>query len=125
MTKDLRQHNRAVVLELVRTLGPVSKGILARAAGLSPVTVVEIIGELTSEGLVREAGEGPSTGGRPPVLVELVPQARSAVGLDIGPQIVTAVVTDLNASVKVRVEEPSRMVEGPEETAEQVEAVFE
>jgi hypothetical protein len=71
---------------LVRTLGPVSKSILARAAGLSPVTVVEIIGELTSEGLVREAGEGPSTGGKSPVLVELVPQARSAIGLDIGPQ---------------------------------------
>ncbi len=45
VVKDLRQHNRTVVLELVRTLGPVSKSILARAAGLSPVTVVEIIGE--------------------------------------------------------------------------------
>src|SRR3712207_608030 len=123
--KDLRQHNRAVVLELVRTLGPVSRGALARAAGLSPVTVVEIIGELTSEGLVRDAGEGPSTGGRPPVLVELVPQARSAVGLDIGPQTVTAVVTDLTASVQACVEKPSRMFEGPEATAEQVEAVFE
>jgi hypothetical protein len=63
--KDLMQHNRTVVLELVRTFGSVSKGILARAAGLSPVTVVEIIGKLTSEGLVREVGEGPSTGGRP------------------------------------------------------------
>ena len=123
--KDLRQHNRAVVLELVRTLGPVSKGTLARAAGLSPVTVVEIIAKLASEGLVRDVGEGPSTGGRPPVLVELVPHARSAVGLDIGPRAVTAVVTDLTASVKARVEKPSRMFEGPEGTAEQVEEVFE
>ncbi len=110
---------------MVRSLGPVSKGDVARAARLSPVTVVEIIGELTREGLVREAGEGPSTGGRPPVLVEIAPQARSAVGLEIGPRTVTAVVTDLNASVKVRVEKPSRMIEGPPTTAEQVDAVFE
>jgi predicted NBD/HSP70 family sugar kinase len=122
--KDLRRHNRALVLELVRTLGPVSKSDLARAAGLSQVTVVEIVGELTREGLVRDAGEGPSTGGRPPVLVELDPQARSAVGLEIGPRTVTAVVTDLNASVRMRVEKPSRMVEGPAATAEQVEVVF-
>jgi predicted NBD/HSP70 family sugar kinase len=122
---DIRRHNRAVVLELVRTLGPVSRGDVARAARLSPATVVEIIGELAREGLVRDAGEGPSTGGRPPALVELDPQARSAVGLEIGPRTVTAVVTDLNAAVKVRVEKPSRMVEGAAVTAGQVEAVFE
>jgi len=122
--KDLRRHNRAVVLELIRALGPISKSDLARATGLSSVTVVEIVGELAREGLVRDAGEGPSTGGRPPVLVELDPQARSAIGLEIGPQAVTAVVTDLNASVEVRVEKPSRMVQGPAATAEQVEGVL-
>lgn len=123
--KDLRRHNRAVVLEVVRTFGPVSKSDLARAARLSLVTVVEIVGQLTREGLVRNAGEGPSTGGRPPMLVELDPQTRSAVGLEIGPRTVVAVVTDLNASIKVRVRKPSRMVEGPAAIAEQVEAVFE
>jgi hypothetical protein len=113
------------VLKLVRTIGPVSKSILARAAESSPVTVVKIIGELASEGLVRDAGEGPSTGGRPPVLVELAPQACSAVGLDIGPRTLTAVVTDLNASVMLLVEKPSRIFEGPGATAEQVDAVCE
>ncbi len=58
------------------------------------------------------------------MLVELDPQARSAVGLEIGPRTITAVVADLNASVKVRVEKPSRMVEGPAATAEQVDVVF-
>lgn len=122
---DIRRHNRAVVLELVRNLGPVSRAEVARAARLSPATVAEIIGELVREGLVRVAGEGPSTGGRPPALVELDPEARSAVGLEIGPRTLTAVVTDLNAAVKVRVEKPSKMVEGAKVTAGQVEAIFE
>lgn len=123
--KDIRRHNRAMVLELIRTQGPVSRGELARMARLSTMTINEIAGRLQQEGLVRDAGEGPSTGGRPPSLLELDPDARNAIGLEIGPRTITAVVTNLEAEVSLRVEAPSKMFEGPAATTDQVEKVLE
>jgi N-acetylglucosamine repressor len=117
---DLRRHNRAVVLELVRARGPISQAEVARAGRLSTPTVVEIVNCLMEEGLVRTAGRGPSTGGRRPVLLELVPDAYCAVGVEAGTRTLTVVVTDLGADIKLRLEAPSRMGEGPEALMEQV-----
>ncbi|WP_273847050.1 ROK family protein [Rubrobacter calidifluminis] len=87
--------------------------------------VVEICEELMERGLVREAGVGVSTGGRPPMLLELVPRAYSAVGLEVGPRWLMAVVTDLNARVLVRSATPSCMERGPEELWARVRSVLE
>ena len=112
--EDLRRHNRALLLELVRTRGPVSRAELARIARLRMPVVIRITDELTEEGLIREMGSGPSTGGRRPALLGLVPEAHCALGLNIGTRTLTAVATDLNASVKKRASIPSDMAGGPE-----------
>jgi glucokinase len=83
-------------------------------------TIIEIVDGLAGEGLVREVGTGPSTGGRPPVLLEMVPHARSAVGLEVGTGTLTAVLTDLNAEIKHEVKMPSGMGRGPEVVARRV-----
>lgn len=88
-------------------------------------TVIEIVGQLAGEGLVREIGEGPSTGGRRPILLEIVPDARYAIGLEVGTRTLTAVVVDLNASVKLRFTSPSRMSEGPQATYDQAKMALE
>ena len=120
----VRRLNRSVILELVRTRGPISRAELSRAAGLSLPAVMEIVGRLTGEGLVREIGVGPSTGGRRPVLLELAPQAHRAVGLEVGARTLTAVITDLNAEVKLRASLPSEMGSGPEALRGQIGAVL-
>jgi N-acetylglucosamine repressor len=109
-----RQQGMAVVLELVRTRGPISKADLARRGRLKLLSVSEIIDALIDQGLIREAGIGRSTGGRPPALFELRPKARCAVGLSVGTRTLTAVVTDLDAVVERRIEVPSEMAQGPE-----------
>lgn len=86
--------------------------------------VMEIVGRLTGEGLVQETGVGPSTGGRRPVLLELVPQAYRAVGLEVGARMLTVVITDLNAEVKLRASLPSEMDSGPEALRGQIEVVL-
>ncbi len=50
---------------------------------------------LRDEGLVDEAGRGPSTGGKPRTLLRLVPEARYAVGVHLDRDEATAVLADL------------------------------
>lgn len=117
---DLRRHNRALVLELIRTRGPVSRAELARAGRLGMPAIVSIVDKLMEEGLVKEVGPGPSTGGRRPILLELVPEAHCAVGLGVGTRTLTAVATDLNATVKKHLRVSSEMARGPEALMERV-----
>lgn len=107
-----RRGGRAAALEAVRTSGPVSRAGLARVVGLSMPAIMEIVDRLVSEGLVRETGRGPSTGGRRPMLLELVPGAGRAVGVEVGARVMTAVVADLAGEVEVHRESPSEMRAG-------------
>lgn len=75
---------------------------------------------LIAEGLVREIGTAPSTGGRRPTLLDLIPEARCALGVNVGTRTITAVVTDMHGSVKKRAREPSQMASGPEALIAQV-----
>ena len=122
--EDVRRHNRALLLELVRTRGPASRAELARIARLRMPVVTRITEELVEEGLIREVGSGPSTGGRRPTLLGLVPEAHCALGLNIGTKTLTAVATDLNASVKKQMSVPSEMAGGPEALMDRVREVL-
>ncbi len=85
---------------------------------------MDIVGALIEEGLVREVGVGPSSGGRRPVLLEVVPDAFCAVGLDVGPRTIRAVVTDLHAVVRHSMGVPSEMARGPAALQGQLSAVL-
>jgi predicted NBD/HSP70 family sugar kinase len=78
--------------------GPASRADLARASGLTRVTVSELIAELLAEGLVEELGAPTRIGsesrvGKPPTLVGLVPTAKHilAIDLSVDGQVVGAV----------------------------------
>ncbi|HEX6509911.1 MAG TPA: ROK family transcriptional regulator [Chloroflexota bacterium] len=91
----LARYNRTVVLDLIRRFGPISKTELADRTGLALSSVLNIVSTLTRRNLVRAVGVGPSTGGRPPMLVELNPSAQYAVGVNIRIGMVDAVLVDL------------------------------
>ncbi|MBV9789957.1 MAG: ROK family protein [Chloroflexi bacterium] len=110
---DLRRHNQALVLDLVRTQGPVSRAQIARLGRLSMPAVMDIAGALIEEGLVREVGVGPSSGGRRPMLLDVVPEAFCALGVEVGTRTIRAVVTDLHAVVRHWTEVSSEMERGP------------
>jgi predicted NBD/HSP70 family sugar kinase len=71
------------VLQTIFDDGPISRADLARATDLGKATVSDITGVLLAEGLVVEVGRGASTGGKPPTLIELDPDGRFAVGIDL------------------------------------------
>ncbi|MET9511580.1 ROK family transcriptional regulator [Streptomyces flavidovirens] len=93
----LRNHNAALVLDLLRTAGEagISRLELAERTGLTPQAVSKITARLRAEGLAAEAGHRPSTGGKPRTVLRLVPDAGYAVGLHLDRDELTAVLVDL------------------------------
>ena len=124
-SEDRRAHGRAVLLELIRTRGPVSRSDLGRMGRLNVAVVSKLTEALIAEGLVREVGPGPSTGGRRPTLLDLVPEARCALGINVGTRTISAVVTDMHGTIRKRAKEPSQMSLGPEALMHQVGNVTE
>jgi predicted NBD/HSP70 family sugar kinase len=118
--KGRQAYNRALMLELVRTRGPLSRSELGRMGRLNLAIVSRLAERLISEGLVREIGTGPSTGGRKPTLLDLIPEARCAVGVNVGTRMISLVITDMHGTIRKRAKEPSRMASGPDALMQQV-----
>lgn len=98
----VRRSNRAMIFRAIRALGPIPRAELARRSHLNPATVTHIVDELLAARLVAESGLGTSRVGRRPVYLEVRPDARYAVGVDIARQQLTGAVVDLAGSVRTR-----------------------
>src|SRR3954447_10842440 len=89
----LRGANRVRVLATLRRSGRANQSQLARATGLSRATVLNIVRELTQNGLVTVAkGEA---GGRRTVEVSFNRRAGVVVGIDFGQRHLRLAVADL------------------------------
>ena len=84
LPSQARAHNRSVVLGLLFHEGPVSRADLARATGLTRVTVSEIVGDLLTDGLVAELGLRPEGRvGKPAMMVGLRAAEHHVVAVDL------------------------------------------
>ncbi|SDW99638.1 Sugar kinase of the NBD/HSP70 family, may contain an N-terminal HTH domain [Amycolatopsis xylanica] len=82
--RDLRRHNRSLLLSKLYFDGPLSRHELSQLTGLSAATVSNVTGELAEEQLIVEAGLVESDGGRPRVLLRVDPEYGHVAGIDIG-----------------------------------------
>jgi predicted NBD/HSP70 family sugar kinase len=82
--RDLRRHNRSLLLSKLYFDGPLSRHELSRLTGLSAATVSNVTAELGEERLITEAGLVESDGGRPRVLLRVDPAYGHVAGVDIG-----------------------------------------
>ncbi|MGW1075652.1 ROK family transcriptional regulator [Streptomyces sp. NPDC002537] len=96
----LRDHNTGVVLGLLRDAGAegASRAELAARTGLTPQAVSKIAARLRTAGLATDAGRRASTGGKPPTVLRLVPDAAHAVGLHLDRDAMTATLVDLTGA---------------------------
>lgn len=101
-----RDVNRAAILRLIGTTGPIARKSIASELGLSSATVTGITRELLAQGLIRVAERAPSQGGRPALLLELVGEAATALGAKIAVDHVVGVRVDLEAQVLERFASP-------------------
>lgn len=94
-----RDHNRSLMLRLVRDRGPISRAELARASLLSKPAVTDIVDGLIRHELVRETVKGDVAVGRKPILLEINREAMWAIGIDLSRDHVDLLITDLMGSV--------------------------
>ncbi len=91
--------NLSLVLNLVKSSGPLSRAEIATRSGLSAATVSNLSAELIESGFVHETGVVETSRGRPPVMLSLNSKAKYVVGVKVMPGSLVAVVTDLDAQV--------------------------
>ena len=115
--QQTRAHNAALVLRALYDYGPISRADVARLSGLTRTTVGAVIGELIEDGLAREIGRGPSTGGKAPILLELIDDARHVIGLDLGEFVFQAGLVDLRGRIQRTIERPVAGLSGEESLA--------
>src|SRR5256885_17010221 len=72
--RDMRRANRSVLLTKLYRDGPLSRQELVQSTALSQASVSNLAGELIDEGIVEEAGQVESDGGRPRGLLGGAPQ---------------------------------------------------
>lgn len=95
----IRAINQSLILNVIKSRGPIGRADVARETGLSPATVTGITANLLEEDLILEENIGDSSGGRPPILLAINPRGGYVVGLKLMETRVTGALTDLEASV--------------------------
>lgn len=114
--------SRGLVFDVIRARGPVSRVELAELTGFTQATMSTVVRQLLTDGLVVEAGRRESTGGKPRVLLGIDPAARHAVGVQLGADAVTVVLTDLAGSVQGRLRTSGVWGEAPQEAVDRIGA---
>ena len=88
-----------LVLEYIWRRKQVSRAEIARRLGISRSTVSEIVSSLLETKLICEGADGPSRGGRRPILLEFQDAAAVIVGVEMGASHVSVALTDLRGRV--------------------------
>ncbi len=98
LVKNLNSH---IVLNLIRTRGPVYGADLAKITGMRPSTIMNILRNLEKKGLIFKSGTGSSSvqGGRKPTLWEICGNYGYIIGLQIELKQVHGVLIDLNSRI--------------------------
>jgi len=101
LVKNLNSH---IVLNLIRTRGPIYGADLAKITGMRPSTIMSILRNLEKKGLIFKSGTGSSSvqGGRKPTLWEICGNYGYIIGLQIELNEVHGVLIDLNSHVLAR-----------------------
>ena len=104
--QQTRVHNERLVVRTLYDLGPISRADIARLTGLTRTTVSAVVADLLDDGVVREIGRGPSSGGKAPILLEVDDDARLVVGLDLGEEHFAGSLVNLRGEIRRTVELP-------------------
>lgn len=98
--QDTKEHNRDLVLKTFFDNESISRAEIARVTGLTRATVSSIVSSFIEEGLVRKVGRGESIGGKAPVLLSIVADARYLIGINLKQDIFIGAIINLRGEVK-------------------------
>ena len=120
---DLGSFNECVVIESVRLSGTITRGEIAHRTGLTQQSVSRIARSLLDRGILVEDAQRRATSGKPRTPVRLCGTAAHALGLHIDPEVLTAVVIDLDGAIVCTCTRPVSADTDPAEFVAQVVAL--
>lgn len=98
-TAELRRQNRNRIYQfLYHSTGPVTKQMISEGLSLSLPTITQNFRDLMESGLIRWGHSLDSTGGRKPKTIEVIDDARIALGVEITMDAIRLVAVDLRGS---------------------------
>ncbi|HEX6304351.1 MAG TPA: ROK family transcriptional regulator [Anaerolineales bacterium] len=100
--EQIKEHNRRLVLKTVYDHSDMSRADVARATRLTRTTVSDIVTELINTGLLEEVGIGSSAGGKPPILLGVVDDARQLVCVDLSDDYFQGALVNLRGKIAHR-----------------------
>ncbi|MDB4893776.1 MAG: xylR [Firmicutes bacterium] len=100
--KTLRVMNQGLVLQLIRSGGPISRADISKRTGLTRSAVSAIVSKLVAEGAVLAVGIGSNWTGRKPVLYEYNARSGFVLGLDIGGTNISCAAADMVGVIVAR-----------------------
>jgi len=98
----VRKHNAALVLDYIRRNASISRAEVAGGTGLNRSTVSSIINELIDQNFVIETTYQSDRIGRPGLQLELNPDGGFAVGLEVGVDFLSLIISDFAGNVRWR-----------------------
>lgn len=101
-TSTLARVNQTAIIEALRESGALSRQQLGAKTGLSPATINRLTASLIEDGLVVPAGQEPSTGGRPSVLLRYAGSSRLVAAIQLRAETVTGILVDFDGKIVFR-----------------------
>jgi predicted NBD/HSP70 family sugar kinase len=101
-TTTLARVNQTAIVELLRESGALSRQQIGAKTGLSPATVNRLTAALIDEGVVVAAGQEPSTGGRPSVLLRYSGGTRLVAAMQLHADRASGVLVDFDGKIVYR-----------------------
>ena len=109
----MRELNQALILDLIREGGQISRADIAKRTSLSRSTVSNIVNDLVAEQRLSEIGAGVSSGGRRPILLEFNYRSAFVIGIELATDRLNVLLTDLQAVVVAQHSEDFDIAAGP------------
>jgi len=97
-----RSHNRRVVLDVVRQLGPLGRMEISRHAHLSTQAVSNIVEELVADGLLIRTGRLRAGRGQPPIQFAVNPDGGMTAGIEIAADHISTLLVDIGGRVRAQ-----------------------
>ncbi|MDQ1571428.1 MAG: hypothetical protein QOF79_2102 [Actinomycetota bacterium] len=101
-TSTLARVNQTAILEALRSSGALSRQQIGTVTGLSPATVNRLTAALIDDGVVEQAGQEPSTGGRPSILLRYSGGSRLVAAMKVHADRASGVRVDFDGNIVFR-----------------------
>ena len=120
---DIKRHNQTKIIKYILEHKQAARQELATAIGLSMPTVIQNIATLIELGLVYEAGEYSSTGGRKARILKVCSDFCSSIGVEVKKNTVRMVLVDFGMNIVSQKVYPLAFEDTPHYYAEFIKCV--